>query len=99
MECAKATDAQLSEFFLANPLWSLYDDKLHREFIFSDFVSAFGFMSQVALIAERSNHHPEWSNVYKKVIINLTSHEAGGISNKDFTLANEINNIVKLNLF
>lgn len=99
MECAKATDAQLSEFFLANPLWSLNDDKLYREFIFSDFVSAFGFMSQVALIAERSNHHPEWSNVYKKVIINLTTHEAGGISNKDFTLANEINNIVKLNLF
>lgn len=95
MECAKATDAQLSEFFLANPLWSLNDDKLHREFIFSDFVSAFGFMSQVALIAERANHHPEWSNVYKKVSINLTTHEAGGISNKDFTLANEINNIVK----
>ena len=95
MECSKATDTQLLEFFSENQLWSLSNDKLHREFIFSDFVSAFGFMSRVALVAERSNHHPEWSNVYKKVIINLTTHEAGGISNKDFKLANEINNIIK----
>ncbi len=67
--------------------WSLSDDKLEREFLFRDFVEAFGFMSQVALHAEKQNHHPEWSNVYKRVKIALTTHELGGISERDFELA------------
>lgn len=93
MENLKATDNQLLEFISENQRWSLQENKLHREFVFSDFVTAFGFMAQAALIAERSNHHPEWFNVYKKVVVNLTTHEAGGISRKDFKLAKEMDKI------
>ena len=69
------------------PAWQLRDGKLHREFIFADFVAAFGFMTRAALLAERMNHHPEWFNVYKKVRVDLTTHEAGGISQRDLKLA------------
>ena len=67
--------------------WQLKEDKLHKEFKFADFVAAFGFMSQVALLAEKADHHPEWFNVYNKVAISLTTHDAGGISTRDFALA------------
>ena len=93
MEKSKATKEQILYFLSKNQHWSIEENKLHREFVFKDFVMAFGFMSQAALIAERSNHHPEWSNVYKKVLVNLTTHEVGGISNKDFILAEEMDNI------
>lgn len=87
MLSSKSTHSQVSQFILENPLWSLKDNKLHREFIFSNFIVAFGFMSQIALIAESLNHHPEWFNVYNKVRVNLTTHEFEGISTKDFRLA------------
>ncbi len=74
--------------------WSIKEEKLYKEFKFSDFVSAFGFMTQVAMLAERANHHPEWSNVYNKVAISLTTHEAGGISKRDFELAQEISTLI-----
>jgi 4a-hydroxytetrahydrobiopterin dehydratase len=74
--------------------WVIKEDKLHREFKFPDFVSAFGFMTKVAILSERSNHHPEWFNMYNKVAISLTTHEAGGISNRDFELADEISRLV-----
>lgn len=67
--------------------WEIEADKLHKTFQFSDFVKAFGFMSQVALIAERMNHHPEWFNVYRTVIVDLTTHDAGGLTVRDFKLA------------
>ena len=67
--------------------WTLKAGKLHRTFQFKDFVGAFGFMSQVALVAERMNHHPEWFNVYRTVRVDLTTHDAGGISELDFELA------------
>ena len=67
--------------------WTLESDKLHREYKFGDFVEAFGFMASAALIAERMNHHPEWFNVYSTVRVDLTTHDAGGISAKDFELA------------
>jgi 4a-hydroxytetrahydrobiopterin dehydratase len=67
--------------------WQLDDGKLHREFIFPDFVEAFGFMTRAAIRAEKMNHHPEWSNVYKKVEVYLVTHEAGGITERDFELA------------
>ena len=66
------------------------DRKLHREYIFRNFVQAFGFMTEVALIAESADHHPEWFNVYKKVIVDLTTHEADGITERDFALAREM---------
>lgn len=87
------TEGQILDFLSKNQYWSLHTNKLHREFVFNDFVTAFGFMTQAALIAERINHHPEWSNTYKKIIVNLTTHEAGGISEKDFVLAREMDKI------
>ncbi len=75
-------------------LWSIKDNKLFREFKFSNFISAFGFMTQVAMLAERANHHPEWFNVYNTVAISLTTHEAGGISKRDFELAQEISKLI-----
>ena len=67
--------------------WTIQDGKLHKAYIFDSFVHAFGFMSSVALVAEAMNHHPEWFNVYNRVSIDLTTHDAGGISHKDFELA------------
>lgn len=74
--------------------WHLHNDKLQRQFVFADFVEAYGFMSRVALLAEAMDHHPEWSNVYNRVEINLTTHDAGGISQRDFTLAQRIDRLL-----
>jgi 4a-hydroxytetrahydrobiopterin dehydratase len=73
--------------------WSLVDNKLHREYKFATFIDAFGFMTSVALVAEAQNHHPEWSNVYNRVVINLTTHDAGGLSARDFLLARTIDQL------
>jgi 4a-hydroxytetrahydrobiopterin dehydratase len=71
----------------ALPGWTLEGGKLHRAYRFADFVEAFGFMASAALVAERLNHHPEWSNVWSAVVVDLTTHDAGGITAKDFELA------------
>ena len=73
--------------------WSVVDGKLHREFACKDFVTAFGNMTRVALVAEAMNHHPEWSNVWNKVVIDLTTHSVKGISDYDFKLAEKIDEI------
>jgi len=73
--------------------WSLDGDKLHRAFKFSDFVEAFGFMSQIAILAEKMDHHPEWANVYNRVDVHLTTHDAGGLTELDFELAAHMNRI------
>jgi 4a-hydroxytetrahydrobiopterin dehydratase len=79
---------------LANlPGWTLANDKLHRKFEFTDFVNAFGFMTQVAIIAEKMDHHPEWSNVYNRVEVFLTTHDAGGLTKLDFELAAHMNRL------
>ena len=67
--------------------WSVENGKLHKEFQFDNFVSAFGFMTQLALIAESMNHHPEWFNVYNRVTIDMSTHDAGGITELDFKFA------------
>jgi len=74
------------------PCWRVTGDPLglNRHFLFTDFVEAFGFMTQVSLLAERANHHPQWSNLYNRVDITLTTHDAGGLSDRDFALAAEI---------
>ncbi len=73
--------------------WRLEGGKLHRSFEFESFVEAFGFMSQVALIAEKMDHHPEWSNVYNRVAVDLTTHDADGITELDLSLARAMNRI------
>jgi 4a-hydroxytetrahydrobiopterin dehydratase len=70
--------------------WSIVGGKLHRQFLFKDFVEAFGFMTAVALIAESMNHHPDWSNVYNRVTVELTTHDAGGITAMDFAFAKRV---------
>lgn len=73
--------------------WELQQGTITRQFSFPDFVEAFRFMTGVALVAERMQHHPEWSNVYNKVTINLTTHDAGGLTELDFDLASAIDNL------
>ncbi len=71
--------------------WSLDDGKLYREFKFANFIEAFGFMTSAAIAAEKMNHHPEWFNVYSKVRVHLTTHDAGGITELDIKLAKKMN--------
>lgn len=71
--------------------WTVKDGKLHREFKFPSFVEAFGFMTSLALVAESLGHHPEWFNVYNRVTIDLTTHDAGGITPKDIEFARKAN--------
>ena len=75
------------------PDWNLVGGKLHREFRFADFVAAFGFMAQVALVAEALGHHPEWSNVWNRVTVDLTTHDTGGLSNLDVMLAQRMDSL------
>ena len=70
--------------------WSLADGKLRKSFKFADFVAAFGFMSKCALVAEKLDHHPDWSNVWNKVDVTLWTHDAGGLTDKDFELASKM---------
>lgn len=73
--------------------WSIKDSKFHRSFKFKNFVAAFTFMTEVALHAEKMDHHPEWFNVYDTVTIDLMTHDVNGISDQDIKLANLINSI------
>jgi len=73
--------------------WTLEGGKLHRTFKFADFVNAFGFMATMAMVIEKMEHHPEWFNVYNTVTIDLTTHDAGGVSEKDFKLAKAMEEI------
>ena len=83
--------AHVQERLSALPGWRLSSDgkAIERQFKFADFRAAFAFMTRVALAAERADHHPEWSNVYNRVDIRLTSHDADGITERDFALAAE----------
>ena len=69
-------------------------DAITRQFMFADFVEAFGFMTRVAILAEKADHHPEWSNVYNRVEVLLTTHDAGGLSTRDVALAKAIDALV-----
>ena len=89
----KLNDAEVQTALGKTNGWSLVNGKLHREFQCKDFVAAFGNMTRVALVAESMNHHPEWFNVWNKVVIDLNTHSVKGISDLDFTLAGKINEI------
>lgn len=92
-EFIRLSNEQIATSLNDVPGWSVESGKLFREFVFPRFVEAFGFMASVATVAEKQDHHPEWSNVYNKVQIHLTTHEAGGITENDFSLASAINEI------
>ena len=75
------------------PDWSILKGKLHREFVFESFAQAMGFMTQVAIVAERINHHPEWFNIHRRVVVFLTTQEKGCVTKKDFELAHHMERI------
>ena len=83
----KLSDTDIHARLRDLPGWSFQEGKLTREFHFANFVDAFGFMTRTAMVAEKANHHPEWFNVYNKVKVQLTTHEAKGITERDFSLA------------
>lgn len=83
----KLSDSQLASELSKLPGWKLESGKLHREYEFADFVAAFGFMTSAALVAQAMDHHPEWANVWNKVRVDLTTHDAKGITLLDLKLA------------
>ncbi len=90
------SEAERADALDGLPDWDYDDgrDAITRTIVFTDFAEAFGFMTQVALLAERADHHPEWSNVWNRVEILLTTHDAGGLSERDIDLATAIDGIL-----
>jgi 4a-hydroxytetrahydrobiopterin dehydratase len=95
MPAEKMTPQEIDERMATLEDWRHAGGALERELVFRDFVEAFGFVSRVALLAERQNHHPQWSNVYNRVSLSLSTHEAGGISERDFRLASAIDRLLR----
>jgi 4a-hydroxytetrahydrobiopterin dehydratase len=93
MPAKKLSDPEVQKLLSKAKGWSVVNGKLHREFTCKDFITAFGNMTRVALVAEAMNHHPEWFNVWNKVVIDLNTHSVSGISDYDFVLAEKINEI------
>jgi len=92
----KLSDQAIEHHLAGLDQWSVKDAKLHREYRFADFVEAFGFMAKAALIAQAMDHHPQWFNVYSTVVIDLTTHDAGGITEKDFELAKQMERLASV---
>jgi 4a-hydroxytetrahydrobiopterin dehydratase len=93
MATRKLDTDEIARLLAQLPGWTVEAGKLHREYRFTDFVEAFGVMTSVALVAERMNHHPEWFNVWNTVRVDLTTHDAGGITANDFELAEAMERI------
>jgi 4a-hydroxytetrahydrobiopterin dehydratase len=93
MEARRLSDDEINKLLSRLKGWTVVNDKLHCEYDCKDFVTAFGNMTRVALVAEAMNHHPEWSNVWNKVVFDLTTHSVKGISDLDFVLAEKIEEI------
>eukprot|EP00026_Physarum_polycephalum_P018236 Phypoly_transcript_19752.p1 GENE.Phypoly_transcript_19752~~Phypoly_transcript_19752.p1 ORF type:complete len:129 (+),score=20.06 Phypoly_transcript_19752:80-466(+) len=93
----KITAEELPSKLQEVPTWAVVSGReaIHKSFVFKNFNEAFGFMTRVALIAEKMDHHPEWFNVYNKVDVTLATHDVSGLSAKDFTLAKQMDDIAK----
>ena len=78
--------------------WAFKDNGIEKEYRFKDFVEAFGFMTRAAIFAEKANHHPEWFNVYNQVKVRLSTHDAGGLTDKDFALAKKFEELLAFSL-
>ena len=87
----RLTDSEIEDALAGLDGWTLENGKLNRDFKFANFIEAFGFMTSVAIEAEKMNHHPEWCNVYSKVSVRLVTHSAGGITSLDVELARKMN--------
>lgn len=87
------SDAELKRALAELDGWSVEGGKLHKQFVFADFIHAFGFMATAALAIEKMNHHPEWFNVYNRVTVELVTHDSGGITEADVRLARTLNQI------
>ena len=88
-------EEEIKELAAKIPSWEIHPKYIQRNFVFENFIEAFSFMTKVALLAEKYNHHPNWENVYSQVIIKLSTHDLGGISSLDLVLASEINKLLK----
>jgi len=86
----RLSDTAIATALASLPGWGVVNAKLHREYRFADFVHAFGFMATAAIAIEAMGHHPEWSNVWNRVTVDLTTHDAGGITEKDVELAKKL---------
>lgn len=89
----KLTDIDIQSHLQTLPGWTVADGILTREFVFRDFAQAFGWMAAVAVAAEKLNHHPEWTNVYNRVTVHLTTHDQDGLSELDFVLAGQMDQL------
>jgi 4a-hydroxytetrahydrobiopterin dehydratase len=96
MKVSKLTDGEVKVGLQGLPGWTLHNGKLHREYKFGDFSEAFGFMATCALVAQKQDHHPEWFNIFDRVVVDLSTHDAGGISALDFALATEMERVARL---
>jgi 4a-hydroxytetrahydrobiopterin dehydratase len=94
-EQGRIPEAEIEAALEGLPGWIVLDAKLHREYRFADFVHAFAFIAAAAALAEAMGHHPEWSNVYNRVTVDLTTHDAGGITAKDLELAARLEQIAR----
>ena len=94
MTTQRLNQDQIQDLASRLPHWTVTDACLQRQLVFKNFVEAFGFMTQVALLAEARNHHPNWSNVYNRVTIELTTHDLGGLSSLDEELASAIDDLL-----
>lgn len=90
----RLSQADIEEELRNLPGWKVVNEKLHKEFQFESFNQAFGFMTRAAMEIEKMNHHPEWFNVYNRITIELTTHDAGGITKNDVNLAKILNSLV-----
>ena len=90
----RLSDEDINEKIKDLPGWSIINRKLHKEFTFETFNQAFGFMTRAAMEIEKMNHHPEWFNVYNKLTVELMTHDAGGITQNDISLAKILNSLV-----
>lgn len=91
----RLSEAELSAALAELPEWRVVEGKLHREYVFADFIHAFGFMATSAIAIEKMNHHPEWFNVWNRVRVDLTTHDSGGITQNDVTLARTLDSIAE----
>jgi 4a-hydroxytetrahydrobiopterin dehydratase len=90
----RLTDEEITKRMKELPAWRLEDSTIVREYEFKDFAEAFTFMASAAPVADKMDHHPDWTNVYNKVIVRLTSHDEGGLTGKDFELAQEMDKLI-----